>query len=373
MNAKLPSRLSQRPYLGDIMVPERNSFGVLRCLMASLVLISHSYLFYSGTSAAEPLTSITGWSLGEHAVQVFFFLSGLLVAQSFDRSRSVLDFAVARILRIFPGLVVCVLLTALILGAVMSTLGPAQYYLSAGLPAYIVKTLSLSTGSAPLPGVFDNVPLGHRVNTSLWTLKYEVICYIALALAGAMGLFRCGWKGAAILGFALAGLAVFVTPPVNADDYAFTDNLRYFVLFFGPGAAAYFVRDRLIISAWVLIPLFALFVAALGTQLTELATALFLGYAALWAASKTFGPLRGACNRMDLSFGIYIYAGPIQQALIDTVPGIQPLGIAVAAFALAVPLAILSWVFVERPALGLRPKVRAFVTRQTGSRPVNLV
>ena len=75
------------------MSPEANSFGVLRLLMATFVLISHSYLYAAGTDAAEPLQPWLGRSLGEYAVQVFFILSGVLVAQSFDRSRSVLNFA----------------------------------------------------------------------------------------------------------------------------------------------------------------------------------------------------------------------------------------------------------------------------------------
>ena len=356
------------PRLGEIMEPDRNSFGVLRVAMASLVLVSHSYLFHTGSSAGEPLTAWTGWSLGEHAVQVFFLLSGLLVAQSFDRSKGLVDFVLARTLRIFPGLIVCVLLTALGLGAAMTTLPPSEYFSSAGLPAYIAKTVSLATGSAPLPGVFETVPLAERVNTSLWTLKYEVICYAGLAAAGLVGLFRSGWKGAALLSLAIAGLAVFITPPVLADNYTFKDNIRYFALFFAPGVLAYLVRERLMISGLAVIPLLALFLAARGTQLTEIATALFLGYTALWAASKSFGPLTRLTNRLDLSFGIYIYAGPIQQALINGVPGISPVGIAATAAVFAVPLALLSWVFVERPAMGLRAKLRNALTRITSPR-----
>ena len=73
------------PRLADILTPEANSFGVLRFAMATLVLISHSYLYCAGTSEAEPLVGWLGRSLGECAVQVFFILSGVMVAQSFDR------------------------------------------------------------------------------------------------------------------------------------------------------------------------------------------------------------------------------------------------------------------------------------------------
>lgn len=356
--------LRSPPRLADILEPERNSFGVLRCLMAALVLVSHSYLFKTGSAAGEPLTAWTGWSLGEHAVQVFFFLSGLLVAQSFDRSRGIVDFATARSLRIFPGLIVCVLLTALVLGPALSALPPSSYFASLALPAYILKTLSLSTGSAPLPGLFEAVPLAGRVNTSLWTLKYEVICYAGLALAGGLGLFRFGLKSAALLAAGLAALTLLGERPADPGDFTFFDNVRYFVLFFAPGVLAYLVRGRLVISGGAIIALLALYVAARATPFNEITTALLLGYASLWLASKTFGPLRGFCNRFDLSFGIYIYAGPIQQALIETFPGVPPLGIALAAFAFALPLALLSWVIVERPALGLRHRIRGFAARR---------
>jgi peptidoglycan/LPS O-acetylase OafA/YrhL len=104
----LRASFAASPRLADILTPETNSFGVLRFVMATLVLISHSYLYAAGTSEAEPLQPWLGRSLGECAVQVFFILSGVMVAQSFDRSRSIIDFTVARVLRIFPALIVSV-------------------------------------------------------------------------------------------------------------------------------------------------------------------------------------------------------------------------------------------------------------------------
>lgn len=346
------------PRLGQIMAPEHNSFGVLRLLMALLVLISHSYLYAFGTDQAEPLTALTGHSLGEHAVQGFFILSGILVAQSFDRSRSLIDFAAARMLRIFPGLVVCVLLTALVLGPVVSLLPLAEYFTGAELPAYLIKTLSLSTGNAPLPGVFTGLPVAGSVNTSLWTLKYEVLCYAGLAAAGLAGLFKPRFRliAAGLLAAYLA--AVFSAEPKPAETYSFTDNARYFSLYFGTGMLAYLIRDQLVIRGGLLLPLFAVFAAALGTRFGELATALLLGYAIVWSASLSFGPLRGFCNRVDLSFGVYIYAGPIQQALLDVAPALHPLIIAVLAAAVVLPLALLSWIFIEHPALRLRSRMR---------------
>lgn len=350
--------IQQSPRLGDILVPERNSFGALRCLMASLVLISHSFLFTSGTSATEPMTALTGWSLGEHAVQFFFLMSGLMVAQSLDRSRSAADFLLARALRIFPALIVCVVLTAFVLGPLVSDYSLAHYFKSKELPLYVLKTLGLVTGSAPLPGVFSDVPLADHVNSSLWTLKYEAICYGVLALAGLAGLMRHQKSGAALITAGLLALTVFVSSPARPEDYGFADNIRYFVLFFTPGVLAYLMRDKLVITGWLLLPAFGLLVMLFDTGFKELATALFEGYLALWLATKTLGPVRGFCNRADLSYGIYIFAAPIQQVAIASVAGIGPFAVMAIGFTVAVPLAALSWALIERPAMKARPRIR---------------
>ena len=104
-----------------------------------------------GTSAAEPLQPWLGRSLGECAVRVFFILSGVMVAQSFDRGRSIVDFTVARALRIFPALIVCVLAVAFVLGPFASALPASDYFKSTELYSYAAKTLTLASGSAPLP------------------------------------------------------------------------------------------------------------------------------------------------------------------------------------------------------------------------------
>ena len=158
--------------LADILHPDRNSFSLVRLTMAVAVLVSHSYFFVSGTSAAEPLHDITGHSLGEHAVQVFFFLSGILVMQSFIKSGSLIDFATARALRIFPGLFVCVLVTALVLGPIVSNANPSSYFTSSALPSYMAKTLLLITGSAQLHAAkVDALVVDYMVNLTVKSIS----------------------------------------------------------------------------------------------------------------------------------------------------------------------------------------------------------
>lgn len=347
--------------LTDILAPENNSFGVIRLAMAIAVLVSHSYWFTTGSKIADPLVRFTGHSIGEHAVQVFFFLSGILVAQSLLRSRSVLNYAVARVLRIFPALIVCVLLTAFVLGPLFTSGSLLQYFTDKQLPLYLLKTLMLITGSAPLPQLFHDQALPDVVNVSLWTLKYEVLCYIGLGAVGAIGLMneRLRPYTTALL-IALVAL-VFVGRPKSLDTYTFIDNLRYFALYFYAGVVAYLLRDHLRISGLILVPLAAAFVALIGTRFGELACCLCLGYATLWFATFTFGPLRAFTNDNDYSYGVYIFAGPIQQLVVALLPDHGATAVSLHALLIAVPLAVFSWELIERPAIGLRKPILAWI------------
>lgn len=348
------------PKLADMLQPADNSFGVLRLAMALAVVVSHSFYLSTGIEdVSEPLHAITGYTLGQHAVQVFFILSGILVTQSLVRG-GVWSFLEARALRIFPGLVVCVLLTALVLGPLVSGLGAGDYFSRPAVFGYIAQTLSLKTGLAPLPGVFTDNPAHGVVNSSVWTLKYEVACYLALAIVGglAMRLGLARLVGQAALG-AFMLLALLERPDL-AENNNFLQTLQYFALFFGTGVLAYVYREALAIH-WSGVALTALLlVVTNGTRWAEFGQALFLCYVSIWAATFRFGPLRAATNRLDCSYGVYIYGVPVAQSLLLLAPGLDASTLIALSTPIILALATLSWALIERPALALRhrrPKV----------------
>jgi peptidoglycan/LPS O-acetylase OafA/YrhL len=351
----------QSPRLADILEHEQNSFGVLRLMLALMVLVSHTFFLASGSFEAEPLVGLTGYSLGQYGVQGFFILSGLLVTQSLVTRGDLRDYASARFMRIFPALIVCVLATALIAGPTLSFDGARGYFLSTGWVQYIVKTLSLSTGSAQLPGLFALNPAGGVVNQSLWTLKYEVACY--LIIGGLAGLLATAKNARLAVGFVMAAWAAAMLwiKPGLASDTTFPYVLAYFALFFGTGAAAYLLRSRVRIS-WQPLPVLALgFVITWQTDLAEIASAAFLGYGLIWLATKTFGGLRAYSNAHDYSYGVYIYSFPVTQALLSLWPGLNLVSLMTATLGITLLLAYLSWELIERPALGL---VRAWRHRR---------
>ncbi len=353
------------PVLNDILTPDANNFAAIRLAMALAVLVSHSFWLATGQPALEPLHQWTHHSLGEHAVQVFFFLSGVVVAQSLFKSKSLVDFAAARAFRIFPALIACVLLTALVLGPLVTSGSLAAYFADKGVLAYIAKTISLSTGSAPLPGVFTDVPVPQLVNLSLWTLKYEVLCYVLLGVFGLACLRLPKLQTAFIVLLALVVALIFVGAPKPISGYTMTDNIRYFALFFGTGTLAFMLRDRLILY-WPLLPLlFVGFVLAIGTRFAELTSALFLGYGTLLVAALRLPRLRWFTNQQDYSYAVYILACPIQQALLSARPGVGPLELTLVTLGLVLPMAVFSWTHIERPAMRLRRPVVTWIAERT--------
>jgi len=76
-----------------------------------------------------------------------------------------------------------------------------------------------------------------------------------------------------------------------------------------------------------------------------------IAYIVLWLAYVPGGWLR-AYNRVgDYSYGVYIYAFPVQQALIASFPDMGAMGVFLSATAITLPLAIASWHYIEKPAL----------------------
>lgn len=160
-----------------------NNFNLIRIIAALAVLVTHSFALAIGTADAEPFRKSLGMTMGSIAVDVFFITSGFLVTSSLLNRQSTIEFIWARVLRIFPALIVMLLLTVFVLGVIFTTL-PTLTYLS--LPQtyiYFAKCATLITGVAyNLPGVFDSNPYKNAVNGSLWTMPHEVRMYAILAI-----------------------------------------------------------------------------------------------------------------------------------------------------------------------------------------------
>ena len=358
--------------LSQLAVGHDNNFNLIRFIAAYSVLVSHSFPIVNGPGLYEPFARI-GYSLGGIAVDVFFLTSGFLVTASMLRLRDLRAFFQARAWRIVPALVVMVVLLALCMGPLVTTLPLRDYFLNHLPYQFMVNDVLLLFGiEQHLPGVFHDLPFRKAVNGPLWTLPLEVRCYLSVMLlwwlAGKFAADRPRFLLRASLAVAATTLLLFwgskIGIPAGVPWPAWLDNWHVFRLFFMffCGASYYQLRDR-IPMRWPLAAVFAAAVA-IAVALPSLFFWLYplcLGYLVLWFAYVPKGPLL-AFNRLgDYSYGTYIYAWPMQQLAIWLHRSATPWDVMWLATAMTLPLAMLSWHLVEAPALARkRRRLKAF-------------
>jgi peptidoglycan/LPS O-acetylase OafA/YrhL len=337
------------------LLAHENNFDALRLLFAVLVLFSHCYALLGRPDElfARSLGYDTG---GGFAVAGFFVISGFLVTRS-ALSSDVRRYAAGRVLRIVPALTVVSILSVLVVGPLTTRLSLIEYFSRPATWSYLSNALIFPVRFV-LPGVFAGNPL-QTVNGSLWTLPIETAMYIGLPLLVGMGLFsRAGIVGllAAVsasfyLGTAYWGLsweAPGPSPIPNVQLY----SLLKFGVFFVAGAFLYVHRGRVPLS-----PALAAAVLILWAVLHHTPAGLVAWYLGLPYLVFFFGFQRGRLGAFfarhgDLSYGVYLYAFPMQQSVIYALgPQLGVASLTLASLAPTLVLAFCSWHLVERPAL----------------------
>jgi peptidoglycan/LPS O-acetylase OafA/YrhL len=168
-----------------------NNFDLIRLFAAALVVFSHSCILTDGNYSHEPLSILTGgsYALGRIAVDIFFVISGFLITMSFESTNSLPNFLWKRCLRIFPALIVLLFLTTFIIGPIATALPLHEYFSRDDTYAYLTN-VRLFRLQYSLPRVFENNPYPNAVNGSLWTLAYEFVCYLLVAILGVLGILK---------------------------------------------------------------------------------------------------------------------------------------------------------------------------------------
>jgi peptidoglycan/LPS O-acetylase OafA/YrhL len=354
--------------------------GFLRLALASSVLVSHTWPVGLGRQDPGHFQTRGQASVGALAVDGFFVLSGFLITASGLRF-SVGRFAWHRFLRIFPGLWVCLLVTALVIapGVAMyerGTLagfwnaenGPLQYLLAdwwSGMQQYSISGLLSSTPTG------QSTAGGGAFDGSLWSLVYELTCYVlvgCLVFAGALKRAPRMVVVLAVLAYlvivddylSVPGLASGPRPHAGTGELPLIGSLDgqqliYLGFLFLLGMVAQLYKHRIPVHP-VLVGVAAL--ALVGSLMFGGFLVVGLpayAYLLLWAAAALPKWLHGVGRKRDYSYGIYIYAFPVQQVLV-LVGGARygVLGFIVLAAIGTVVLSVASWHLVERPAMSLK-------------------
>jgi peptidoglycan/LPS O-acetylase OafA/YrhL len=204
----------------------------------------------------------------------------------------------------------------------------------------------------------------HAANGSLWTLPVEVRAYIVLAVVG-FGL-RAPRRtiSAALIGATAASL--FAANIVG--DLGHPSRLTSL---FVASSVLYLLRDSIVLRLDVAAALLLVWLAAFATPFATAAGMLTLPYLMACAAYCTPHGLRRFVLKGDVSYGIYLYAFPIQQSVVALLGPIPPVALAGIAAPLAWLAGFASWRLVERPILRWRGRTpaRGLPTSETSDRP----
>ena len=350
-------RYAPRTRLGDCTPGRSNNMQLLRMAAATAVLLFHCYALTDHWTEEPLWRSAPPLNLGALGVQVFFVVSGFLVTQSWLTRQALGSFVKARVLRIYPALVAATVVT-LLLAAWSSTLPAARFWRDPQTVDYVLHTPLGFVVRHFLPGAYAANPSAGAVNGSLYTLPYELRLYIAVAVAGAVGLLAR--RALALIVIVCVVAAGLVWP--DAVDRMFgtgkDEHVGTLALMFVVGMLAYVWRDAIPLSRAGLLAALATIVVDPGGAARAALLPPLLAYIVLTLA---YHPrLRfDAYNRVgDYSYGLYVYAFPIQQTLIERMPGIAPLMLFALAMPLTLALAIASWHALEQPLLGLKSPSR---------------
>ncbi|MGO6719423.1 acyltransferase family protein [Rhizobium ruizarguesonis] len=311
------------------------------------------------------------WFLEYSLVPMFFALSGFLITGSAQRL-SLQNFLLNRALRIVPALAVDILVCAFIIGPAVTTLPLGEYFTDAGFFAYMLNIIGWA--HFELPGVFTGHPVP-QVNGALWTIPWEINCYIIMSVMMLTGVVRRAVATVLLLAaFVVAGLAVEHFTSAEAGDVSGLNTLfvgrgAQLITAFLCGILAYQLRhripmSRILFAACIAVALTAMLLlemSATESVANRLVLMPVLTYITIYTGLSHLA-LPKILEGGDYSYGVYLYHVPFIQLaimlgppiLVGTVVGIVMLILMAGTIVLCV--AAVSWHLIEKPILSLRKR-----------------
>ncbi|MGD1171708.1 acyltransferase family protein [Mycobacterium seoulense] len=350
--------------LGHIFDPRSNALNAWRLLLAAEVILIHSWGVTGRVLSVKPVYQL----LLCVGVDGFFAISGFLITASWLSNPRIREYFAARALRILPGFYACLVVTAFVIAPVGVAMqgGSVTKLLASGAPLeFVLENSAVAVVKFDIGGTPHGVPVAGVWNGSLWSLIWEVLCYLIVAAIGVVGLASRRWVSPVILVGALIGASLL--PPLTSPEELTHQQGNTLVplvflacrtaIMFASGALLYQWRDK-IPARWSLVAVSLVIVAA-ASLLPDyrLVAAVPLAYAIIVSGALIHhNRLR---LRTDLSYGLYIYAFPVQQLLvIGGLRWLHPIAFFVVATVATLPLAAASWFLVEKPARALKRRLK---------------
>lgn len=348
--------------LGSTFDRRRNGLNLLRLVLAASVIVWHAFPLTGHDIAVAPIKQL----ISDFGVDGFFAVSGFLIAGSWFGRPRLLPFLRARALRLLPGFYTCLLFTALILAPVMVALTHGRLRVGDEL-VYVKANAFVWVSQYDIAGSPVGVPFPHAWNGSMWTLAWEGLCYLGIA---ALGLTRLLQRRKVVL--MIFGVVWTIAA---ADTFGLVHHREWFVstatrfgLMFLAGVLVQLFKDSIPLSRGLLAAAGALIAVASLLPDYRLVAAIPLAYLLVGIGAQIRSPRLQFRN--DISYGVYVYAFPVQQSL--ALFGLWRLGVpifALVAFAAVLPFAAGSWFGIERYAMRLKSGSKSLAA--VGSAPLS--
>jgi peptidoglycan/LPS O-acetylase OafA/YrhL len=336
--------------LDSILRKSNNNFDLIRLTASLMVIFGHSFELFDDSIYHDPIKAILITdSPGNLAVCIFFFLSGIFITSSFVTKKNHFSFVIRRVSRIWPGLIICTLITVFPIGVFLTSLTIKEYFTNRETWLFLINNLFLfNITSRHLPGVFSTNHYPQGVNGSLWTLPLEVKCYCIVFFGGLLGLFT---KRIYMLCIFMIILLLVLT---NHGQFLSFVGLNA-TLFFLAGSVCYMYKQFIFIDKRIGLAMIVVCFFIYSTPIFMPFFYVTLIYIMLvLGASKTLIKIK---LPGDYSYGIYIYGFVLQQVIAHFLPNISPYKSLIFTLPIIILMAILSWHFIENPSIKAGKKV----------------
>jgi len=343
----------------------KNNIGTLRYIAALMVLFGHGYNLCIGKHGW--LDPISKWlitispfrkALPGLGVMLFFVVSGYLITASFIRRGHLIEYLIARILRIYPALIAAVIFCALIVGLHVTELPKTDYLLHMHTLKYLVYNCTLIRIQFHLPGVFSSLPWKGGINGSLWTLPIEVWMYIIVGAFGLAGIFKKSYI------YNLLAIILILLSVAKPENFLLLLDPKhaYLGLSFLFGSILYV--NKIPLNFYGLCMLGCASFLAWKTPYYHFISLSFYAYLVLMIGLHPNIRLPKLDKYGDFSYGLYLYAFPFQQLSIYYLGSNSPMLINITALIGAMGMSVISWHLIEKRALLHKDILSDFILKQ---------